>query len=86
MNNTKEKLIRFILDSDDKGAEIIAKHIFTPHKCECHKFTADDIGAAVADVMSAMTDISPYEINTLSLLGALITIELTDRLFKEGKE
>lgn len=83
MSNTKEKLIRFILDSDDKGAEIIAKHIFTPHKCKCHKLTPDDIGAAVADVMGAIADISPYEINTLSLLGALITVELTDRLFKE---
>lgn len=83
MSDTKEKLIRFILDSDDKGAEIIAKHIFTPHKCKCHKLTSNDIAAAVADVISGMINISPNEISTLVPVGALITLKLTDKLFKE---
>lgn len=83
MSDTKEKLIRFILDSDDKGAEIIAKHIFTPHKCKCHKLTPDDIAVAVADVIGDMINDSPNKICTLAPLGALITVELTNRLFKE---
>jgi hypothetical protein len=86
LNNTKEKLIRFILDSDDKGVEIIARHIFTPHKCKCHKITPEDIANAVADVIYDMMNASPNKICTLAPLGALITVKLTDRLFKEDEE
>ena len=86
MNNTKEKLIRFILDSDDKGAEIIAKHIFEPHECKCHKITPEDIAVAVADVIGDVLKDSPNEIYTLTPLGALITIKLADKLFKEDEK
>ena len=86
MNNTKEKLIRFILDSDDKGAEIIAKRIFEPHECKCNKITTEDIAVAISDVIGDMINASPNEICTLVPLGALVTIKLTERLFKEEEE
>lgn len=86
MISTKEKLIRFILNLDDKGAESIAKRILTPNKCECHKITPEDIAVSVADVVSDLANDCPNEICTLVPFGALITIKLTDRLFKEEKE
>lgn len=86
MNNTKEKLIRFILDSDDKGAEIIARHIFEPHECKCHKITPEDIAVAVADVICDIMNDQPNETCALVPLGALITVKLTDRLFKEDEK
>ena len=50
------------------------------------KITTEDIAVAVSDVIGDLINDSPNEICALVPLGALITIKLTERLFKEDEK